>query len=105
MRRFETGVVYLDPEPRPTLTQLMAEIVESFPDTPPYGGSVAHPVPHLTVGKAPPGDELDRLHANVVDVLSSELPVTVHVEAISVMEEQPDGQWLPVADLPLGKLP
>jgi 2'-5' RNA ligase len=105
VRRFDTGVVHLHPEPQTGLNQLMAELVESFPDTPPYGGSIDHPIPHLTVGKAPPGDELDRLHATVVEALSSMLPVAVRVEAISVMEKQIDSTWQTVADLPLGKMP
>lgn len=47
---------------------------------------------------------MDRPWANVVDALSSKLPIAVRVEAISVMEEQIDGLWQTVVGLPLGKL-
>lgn len=99
---FESGFVYLKPAPHNTLTQLIAGVMETFPDTPPYGGAVASPVPHLTVGAAEPITRLRDLHTEIAESLGPHLPLVEPVHALSVMEERPDGRWRTVADFGLG---
>lgn len=98
---FASGVVYLHPEPQSTLRRLTSRLVNAFPDTPPYGGRFADPVPHLTLGKAQPGAELDGLQTQIAESLRGHLPVVEDVYALSVMEEQPDRSWRTVTSVTL----
>jgi len=101
---FASGVVYLRAEPQSTLRRLTSRLVDAFPDTPPYGGRFADPVPHLTLGKARPGAELDGLQAQIAESLSGHVPLVEDVCALSVIEEQPDGSWRTVTSFTLGDI-
>jgi 2'-5' RNA ligase len=96
------GVLFLRPEPDDLLRSLMRRLAAAFPDTPPYGGRVADPAPHLTVARAETAAELDHLESTVGDHLKPRLPLRVEVRHLVVGEEGPDGMWHVRATLPLG---
>jgi 2'-5' RNA ligase len=98
------GVLCLRPEPQDVLRDLIRRLAAAFPDTPPYGGEFADPLPHLTVAKANDGDALDRIEAEVRAAICALLPLTQLVEAIAIEEEGEDGMWSQRAAIPLGGL-
>lgn len=98
---FEGGFVYLDPGANGHLERLIEDVRDAFSDTPPYGGTIADPVPHLTIGRAPPGEELGVLHASVEAGLGQHLPVTLTVDTVTVLVAQPDDTWTTHAEIPL----
>lgn len=101
--RFEGGFVYLDPGDNHALDALITGIRKAFPDTPPYGGTIADPVAHLTIGKAPPGDKLDALYASAEKGLARHLPITANVKEVTVLVARPDNSWMTRAKVPLAR--
>jgi len=100
--RFEDGLVlYLCPEPEAPLRALTRRLAAAFPDTPPFGGRYADPIPHVTVAKATTPTHLDRLGAEVEAGLAHSLPIIVSVQDLAVEEEGEDGQWTVRGLLPL----
>lgn len=95
------GVLYLRPEPDALVREMIRRLVRAFPETPPYRGSVADPVPHLTVAVASPDDDLDRLHAEILRELTPQLPLQALVREITIAEQQEDGTWIAAHLLPL----
>jgi 2'-5' RNA ligase len=55
---FPNGIVHALPEPDTGFRRLTAELVEAFPQCPPYAGQFPDPVPHLT---------LDQVHGEVTE--------------------------------------
>jgi 2'-5' RNA ligase len=95
------GVLFLRPEPDNTLRALVRRLMHAFPDTPPYGGRFADPIPHLTVAAAATEDELDRLEAEIAAELASSLPLALTVRELALEEEGDDGVWSIRATIPL----
>jgi 2'-5' RNA ligase len=95
LRRFP-DVLYLDPEPAEPLRALTTEVVERWPDTPPYGGQFTQIVPHLTVAHTQESDVLDAAEADV----SAHLPLVAQATAVSLFAS--DGtRWQRRAVFPL----
>jgi 2'-5' RNA ligase len=100
--RFAEGLVlFLCPEPEAPLRALTRRLAAAFPDTPPFGGHYADPIPHLTVARATTATELDRLEAEVARALAPAFPVRVTVADLAVEEEGEDGMWSVRGTLPL----
>jgi 2'-5' RNA ligase len=98
LARFAGEVVYLAPDPAEPFLRLMAATFASFPDCPPYGGAIPDPVPHLTVA-----DGVDASTAAAVDsAIGRGLPITSRVERLTLIAENPNGQWIVVRHWPLG---
>jgi hypothetical protein len=66
--RFPGEVVWLRPDPSDPFSALIAAFVDALSDSPPDGGTVPDPIPHLTVG-----DSVDR---SVADFLERTLVAT-----------------------------
>lgn len=98
---FEDGFVYLDPGANAHLESLIEDVRDAFSDTPPYGGTILDPVPHMTIGRVPPGEELRALHASAEAGLGRHLPVTLTVDAVTVLVAQLDDTWTTRAEIPL----
>lgn len=60
--RFPGGLTYLAPDPTGPFLRLTELLAAAFPQWPPYGGAFDDVVPHLSVGAALAGDEVDALH-------------------------------------------
>jgi 2'-5' RNA ligase len=87
------GILFLRPEPDDALRSLIRRLAAAFPDTPPYGGRFADPIPHLTVATAPTEEALDRLEAEIAAGLRPALPLALAVREIALEEEGEDGGW------------
>ncbi|UNK71453.1 2'-5' RNA ligase family protein [Microbacterium sp. H1-D42] len=98
---FESGAIYLRPDPDAAINCLMRRLAHRFPETPLYGGAVVAPVPHLTVARTDSGEAARSLVTRIADALTPSLPLRVSITALSVMEEGRDGVWATVRKIPL----
>ena len=87
VRRFGSSVVWLQPEPSEAFNELTAQVLEAFPDCAPYAGKHRKQTPHLSVGSRLTRDVAEALAAEVVPLL----PLTDHIDALSLMFETGDG--------------
>ena len=96
------NVLYLAPTPATPFVELIAGVLATYPDHPPYGGAVPRHsiVPHVTVAS---GDAAVLAEAEAE--VSACLPIASHARHVVVLEEvEPDwGRWRTRARLPLGK--
>jgi hypothetical protein len=87
--RFPEGVIFLAPEPDEPLRRMIAMSVEAFPEHPPYGGEIADPTPHLTVGMSDDADTLDDIAAEI----EPGLPIRTRVDELTLLVTDDDGRW------------
>lgn len=95
------NTLFLRPDPDDGLRALIRRLTAAFPDTPPYGGRVPDPLPHLTVAKVPTEGELSELADEVTKRLGPRLPLTVTIHELAIDEEGPDGTWSVRSVIPL----
>lgn len=97
---FGKEVLWLSPEPDLSFRRLTNALIETFPETPPYGGAILDPTPHLTVAD---GARLhDMRHAE--SLVMKQLPVRAFFRSVSVMVGAPKtNSWITIADIPLGQ--
>jgi 2'-5' RNA ligase len=82
------GIVYLEPEPAAPFSALIDRVAAHFPDYPPYAGTIAEVVPHLTL--------VDNDGAPLAEVAAAAdglLPFQRTVRSIEVLAEGTDGRW------------
>lgn len=91
------GAVWLAPEPADPLLALMHEVIDAFPQYPPYEGLFPDPVPHLTVTTAGEADTLDQVNAALQQVG----PLRAHVSEVGVWQRGCDDVWQLIAAVPL----
>lgn len=95
---FPGGVVYLAPSPSGPFHRLTEAVMTSFPDCPPYSGTISDPVPHLTVA-----DGVDATTATALErVLQPGLPVTARVERVTLIGQDAADRWIVLHHWPLG---
>jgi 2'-5' RNA ligase len=96
--QFPGLVVWLQPEPSEPFSALTSAMVAEFPQCPPYGGSIAEPVPHLTVA--------DGVNATTAATLRVELepglPIRSRVNELALLLEDKAGRWTVARTWPLG---
>ena len=93
-----TGVVWLRPDPDPSLTALLDDVLAAFPEYPPYDGQHPEPTLHLTVSAdAGPG-----VLGEVQRALAATGPLEHDVDRISVYARDGDSTWREAAWVPLG---
>jgi hypothetical protein len=80
VERFDAGPVWLHPEPSEHFAALTHAVWQRFPDYPPYEGVFEVVIPHLTVSDVP-------LEVSVP------LPILSRADAVTWIEETPDGRW------------
>ena len=98
------GVVYLGPEPRSEVDELVARLAAAFPETPPYGGAFGPaPVPHLTVATSADEGVLDEIERRLRDVAADSLRVVVDRVSISEQGRGPGGRWAVRVEVPFGQ--
>ena len=98
LARFPGEVVYLAPAPAAPFLRLMGAAFTAFPDCPPYGGTIAEPVPHLTIA-----DGVDAMTATALDAaIRPGLPIAANVERLILIAQDPDGHWVIERHWPLG---
>jgi hypothetical protein len=96
--RFSGEVVWLAPEPAGTFAALLATTASAFPDCPPYAGTIAEPIAHLTVGEDMSLADADELTA----ALTPALPVTTYVTELALLVEDARRRWNIGPRWPLG---
>ncbi|MBC7639172.1 MAG: 2'-5' RNA ligase family protein [Rhodoferax sp.] len=92
------GAVWLVPEPHEPVLALLTDVVDAFPEHPPYGGLHPYPIPHLTV--TTDGD--DTTLTQVQAALDAQGGLTSSVSEVGVWQRGPDEVWQLVAAAPLG---
>jgi hypothetical protein len=86
------GVVYLAPQPRDPFDALTRAVAARFPDTPPYAGAIADPIPHLTVAQSPPAAALDEISGQLLASLGATLPLACEARAVTLATKRA-GRW------------
>jgi hypothetical protein len=98
IERFVGEVVWLRPEPSQPFSALTAAVVAEFPDWPPYAGTIAEPIPHLTVA-----DGVDEATAAALQVeLGPGLPITTRVSELALLVEDDADRFRVERTFPLG---
>jgi 2'-5' RNA ligase len=96
--RFPGSVVWLRPEPSERFSALIAAATAEFPESPPYGGTIAEPVPHLTVA--------DGVDAATASEVQSELergpPVFCEINELALLVQDETGRWELARTWPFG---
>jgi len=82
------GVVYLEPQPSSRFAALIDRCAGAFPEHPPYAGTIAEVIPHLTVVE---GDDVDV--EEIVETASAALPFEARADGLEVLVEGDDGRW------------
>jgi hypothetical protein len=101
---FGEDVLWLAPWPQAPFQALIRAVCAAFPGYRPYGGAHPDPVPHLTVGTRPPGDDTDLRAAEAA--VRPQLPVRAQVSRVWLMTRRPSpASWRTVAEFPLADLP
>jgi 2'-5' RNA ligase len=86
------GVAYLNPQPHASFDALTHDLVRSFPEYLPYGGTIADPMPHLTLAQSPPATLLDVITRQIVDEIGIQLPMHCQAEEVTLAIKRA-GRW------------
>jgi 2'-5' RNA ligase len=85
-------VVYLAPEPLAPFDALTNGAAARFPETPPYGGAFANPVPHLTIAQRPPAPSLAEVTDRFVVAVGARLPLECAADEVALAIKRA-GRW------------
>lgn len=97
---FGEKVLWLSPEPDLSFRRLTSALAAIFPETPPYGGAILDPTPHLTVADGASLHDMRQAESVVI----KQLPVRASFSSVSVMVGAPEiNSWITIADIPLSK--
>jgi hypothetical protein len=95
---FGDEVLWLLPEPDLSFRRLMADLFAGFPQTPPYGGLITDPTPHLTVAD---GASV-HLMKEVESIVIAKLPIKAVFDFVSVMVGSRElRSWKTIVEIPL----
>ena len=95
---FGEEVLWLAPEPDLSFRRLTAALFAVFPETPPYGGSIADPTPHLTVAYRAGVPLMQAVESLVI----AALPIRAFVDSVSLMVGSPEpASWMTLVEIPL----
>lgn len=100
VRRFDDGVVWLEPRPADPFLSLTAAVVARWPDHPPYGGRFDVTIPHLTVVEA----ETDAAPLEAIERhVAHGLPFHARAERLELWRQDAGGRWHPTWSWRLGR--
>lgn len=88
VRRFPTAA-YLHPEPVSTFTQLIEILTKRWPEFPPYGGTFAKVIPHLTVADRADVEVLDRVQQQI----QPSLPILARATEVWILCSDEKNMW------------
>lgn len=97
---FESGVLYLAPEPTRLFIDLVLALTEAFPDYPPYEGMHDEVIPHVTVVESEDNELIQRIRAEI----EPRLPIQCRAEATTLVERGADLRWRPRTSHSLGSV-
>lgn len=95
------NVVYLAPVPSAPFVQLIEQIAQEFPESPPYEGQFDDITPHLTFASSSNTDLLTSVEQAFTDTASAHLPLNVRANQVHLMDDT-SGRWQKRAAFPLG---
>lgn len=98
--RFESGVLYLAPEPPRPFVDLVLALTGVFPDFPAYEGIHDDAVPHVTVAD---GDD-DELVGQIRAEIEPRLPIECRAVEATLVQRGTDLKWRPRVSIPFGSL-
>jgi 2'-5' RNA ligase len=93
--------IYAAPEPAAELIDLIDDLAHAFPETPPYGGAFARPIPHATLAEPTEGSEGERTAEKLRSAAAAVLPVPCKVTYASLLEENEPERWTERKRFPL----
>jgi 2'-5' RNA ligase superfamily len=80
IEQWDSGIVWLHPEPSQPFKELTVAICQRWPEYPPYEGTVKTVIPHLTLSERPIQVKLD-------------LPIRARADTVALIEQGTDGTW------------
>ena len=96
----DEAILWLSPEPDLSFRHLTNALAATFPETPPNGGAILDPTPHLTVADGASFHDMRHSESLVI----RQLPVHAYFRYVSVMVGAPKtNSWKTIADIPLRK--
>ncbi len=99
---FGDAVVYVELAGAERVSELIDAVTREFPEHPPYGGTIAEVIPHVTVGH---GHDLTTLRSAAAEV-DRRLPFRQEVTSVELWSGPPPtmgiGRWRHVRAYPLG---
>lgn len=101
IRRFQSEVLFLGPEPDEPFRRLTLAVWRCFPETPPYRGRYSGTVPHLTIAQPADADQLDRIAGEFEHASYGKLPLNLTAEEVTLLDTCA-GSWQVRAAFPLG---
>jgi 2'-5' RNA ligase len=99
VRRFDEGVVWIEPDPSAPFRALTDAVAARWPAYPPYGGRFDAVIAHLTVVEA--GDDGPSLTA-IEAVARAHLPFGARADRLELWRQDEAGRWQPHWRLRLG---
>jgi len=81
VRWFDDRVVYLAPDDPAPFVEMTMQLMERFPDYPPYGGAYADVIPHVCVGESADVRAMRKAASRV----AKRLPITAHAREVWLM--------------------
>lgn len=94
------NAIWLAPDPEEPFEQLTRSLWARYPQFPPYGGTIADPVPHLSIAQGsvpPPG-----LRSVIDETVGPQLPILARIDAVSLFLCDRHGTWSRVERFTLG---
>lgn len=95
------NVVYLAPAPSAPFVQLIQQIADEFPESPPYGGQFDDITPHLTIASSSDTDLLASVERAFSDAASAHLPLKATASQVYLMDDT-CGRWQKRVSFDLG---
>ncbi len=95
------NVVYLAPAPPDPFVQLIQQIADEFPESPPYGGQFDDITPHLTFAYSSDSDTLDSVEQAFSETASAHLPLNAAANHVWLMDDT-SGRWQKRVSFSLG---
>ena len=97
---FESGVLWLAPEPPRAFVDLVSAIGEKFADYPPYEGVHEGVIPHVTVAES--NDQ--RLLVEIRSAVEPQLPIRCRADEATLVVRGSDLRWRPRSSFRFGSL-
>lgn len=96
-----SDAIYAAPEPAAELIDLIDDLALAFPETPPYGGAFARPIPHATLAVPTEGSEGEHTAEKLRRAAATVLPVRCELTYASLLEQQAPERWTEGERFPL----
>jgi 2'-5' RNA ligase len=97
---FESGVLYLAPEPSAPFVDVVQALAAELPDYPPYEGLHDDVIPHVTIAESRDQELLARIRSEI----EPRLPIACRAQTATLVERGLDFRWRPRTAYTFGSL-